>query len=101
MSIGYPILIGRFFGVPISSQMNAILRPVFVTILIFSFAVGLDRYASFTVGAGIKSWLIFIISAGATGIVMLLISFYAGLSGDQRMNMIRRVQALVTTAESS
>jgi O-antigen/teichoic acid export membrane protein len=101
MSIGYPMLIGRFFGVPIYSQMNAILRPVFVTILIFSIAIGLERYVLFTVGVGIKGWLIFIISAGATGIAMLLISFYAGLSGDQRMNMIRRVQALVTSAESS
>ncbi len=101
MSIYYPVLIGRFFGVPLSSQMNALLRPVFVTILIFSIAVGLDRYFSFSVGAGIKGWLIFIISAGVTGILMLLISFYAGLSGDQRMNLIRRVQALMTPVEST
>ncbi len=101
MSIGYPMLIGRFFGLPIYSQMNAILRPVSVTILLFSLAFGLGSFIPFTVGSGIKGWIIFIISAGVTGILMLLISFYAGLSGNQRMNLIHRFQALVTTAESS
>jgi O-antigen/teichoic acid export membrane protein len=101
MSIGYPLLIGRFFGVPLSSQLTTLPRPVIVTILVFSIAVGFDSHYSLTVGTGIKGWLTFIILAGGTGIMMLLISFYAGLSGDQRKNILRRVQALMTTAESS
>jgi hypothetical protein len=101
ISIGYPMLISRFLGFSLSSQLTGILRPVFVTILLFSLAFGLDRYISFMVGTGIKGWLIFILSAGLTSILMLLISFYAGLSGDQRKSMIRRIQAVVTTAESS
>jgi hypothetical protein len=101
ISVGYPMLISRFLGVSLSSQLNRMLRPVFVTILLFSTAIGLDRFVSVTAGAGIKGWLIFILSAGVTGILMLLISFFAGLSGDQRRNMMRRVRAVITTAESS
>jgi O-antigen/teichoic acid export membrane protein len=101
ISVGYPILISRFLGVSLSSQLIGMLRPVFVTILVFSIAVGLDKYIPFSVGAGIKGWLIFTLSAGLTGILMLFLSFFAGLPGDQRKNMIRRVQAVMTTAESS
>jgi hypothetical protein len=101
ISIGYPMLISRFLGVSLSSQLNRIVRPILVTVLIFSAAMGVDRFGSIMVGTGIKGWLIFILFAGATGIVMLLISFYSGLSGDQRRSMIGRVQAAITTAESS
>jgi O-antigen/teichoic acid export membrane protein len=101
MSIGYPVLIGRFLNVSLSSQINRMFRPILVASLIFLAAMGVDRFGSIMVGTGIKGWLIFILSAGATGIVMSLISFYSGLSGDQRRSMIRRVQAVITTAESS
>ena len=49
----------------------------------------------------VVSWLIFIGLAGITGIVMLSISFFAGLPGDQRKTMLRRVRTVIMTAESS
>ena len=101
ISIGYPMLISRFLGVSLSSQLNRVLRPIFVTILLFSIAIGLDGFVSVSTGAGIKGWLIFILLAGVTGILMLLISFFAGLSGDQRRNMIHRVRAVIMTAKFS
>jgi len=101
IGIGYPVLISRFLDDSISSQIAHMLRPILVTILIFLAAMGVDRFFSIAVGTGIKGWIIFIIAAGITGIVMLLVSFYSGLSGDQRRSMIRRVQAAITTAESS
>lgn len=99
ISIGYPMLISRFLGVSISSQLNRMFRPVFVTLLLFSTAVGLDKFVSVTAGTRITGWLVFVLSAGVTGILMLLISFYAGLSGNQRRNMLRRVRAVITTHE--
>ena len=93
------MLISRFLGVSLFSQLNRMIRPVFVTILLFSIAVGLDGFVSVAAGIGIKGWLIFILSAGITGILMLFISFYTGLSGDQRRNMLRRVRAVTTTHE--
>jgi O-antigen/teichoic acid export membrane protein len=101
ISIGYPILISRFLGVSLSSQINRMIRPVIVTVLLFSIAIGLDGFSSITFEAGIMGWFTFIISAAATGLLMLLTSFYAGLSGDQRRSMMRRVRTAITTAESS
>jgi hypothetical protein len=100
ISFGYPLLIGRFLGVPLSSQLKLLFRPVLVTILLFSIAIGLDWFVPVTTGEGIKGWLFFILFAGATGILMLLISFYAGLSGDQRRNMIHRIRTVLLTAKS-
>jgi len=94
------MLISRFLGVSLSSQINGMLRPILVMIVIFSALIGVDRFHSIMPVPGIIEWLIFILSAGATGIVTSL-SFYSGLSGDQRRSMIRRVQAAITTAESS
>jgi O-antigen/teichoic acid export membrane protein len=42
MSIGYPILIGRFLGASLLSQLKSVLRPAMVTTLLFSLALGLD-----------------------------------------------------------
>jgi O-antigen/teichoic acid export membrane protein len=101
ISIGYPMLISRFLRVSLASQFNHMLRPVSVTTLLFAAAVGLDVYGSFPLSKGLTGWLIFIALAGITGIAMLVISFYAGLPGDQRKNMLRRVRTVILTAESS
>jgi hypothetical protein len=101
ISIGYPILIGRFLGVSLSSQLNRMLRPMLITTLLFSISVGVDRFFTITAGTGIRGWLIFILSASVTGILMLLLSFYSGLPSDQRKIMIQRVLTVLKTAESS
>jgi hypothetical protein len=52
-------------------------------------------------GSGMRGWFIFILSASLTGILMLAISFYAGLSANQRRSILRRVRAGLETVESS
>jgi hypothetical protein len=101
ISIGYPMLISRFLGVSLPSQLKRLVRPVLVTVLLFSIAVGFDKFTSVVFEAGMKGWFMFILSAATTGILMLLISFYAGLSSGQRRSMVRRVRAVITAAESS
>jgi O-antigen/teichoic acid export membrane protein len=101
ISIGYPWLISRFLGVSLFSQFNHMFRPVLVTILLFSMAVVSDGFVSVAIGPGLKGWLVFVFSASVTGILMLLVSFYAGLSDGQRRMMLRRVRAVIATAESS
>jgi hypothetical protein len=101
LSVGYPVLISRFMHVSWTSKLGQMVRPILVTILLFSAAVGLNQYASSLIRSGIMGWLVFILLAGATGILMSFISFYAGLTGDQRRSLIRRVRAVITTAESS
>jgi O-antigen/teichoic acid export membrane protein len=101
MSVGYPALIGRFLGVSLSSQLKGILRPALVTILLFSLAVGLDGLLAAPALSGVRGWIGFLLLAGMTGILLLLLSFYAGLSGDQRRTIVRRVHNVLTMAESS
>jgi O-antigen/teichoic acid export membrane protein len=101
MTIGYPMLIGHFLGIQLSSRLNSLVRPAVVTIPLFLIAFGVDKFIPVTVGTGIKGWIIFLLSAGVTGIVMLFISFYAGLSSDQRKSIISRIQTVMTTSKSS
>lgn len=100
LSLGYPRLIGQFLGISFSSQLNGILRPIIVTAGMFLLSIALDRYFSNLIWVGAKGWILFILSAGTTGVAMLLLSFYVGLSSVQRGNIMRRLRAVLTTAES-
>lgn len=100
ISFGYPILIGRFLGVALSSQFSGIFRPVIITILMFLLSTALNTFLFDLTWSGVKGWLIFIVSAGMTGVLMLLMSFYAGLSSTQRGKIMRRIRIVITTAES-
>jgi O-antigen/teichoic acid export membrane protein len=96
ISIGYPLLVGRFLNLSLSSQMIRMIRPILVTILIFSAAMGVDKLFSIGIGTGIEGWIIFILEAGITGILMFLISFFTGLSSAQRHSLANRVQAAIS-----
>ena len=95
------MLISKFLGVPLSSQIRGAIRPVLVTTLFFAAAVALDGFFSSWTWSGVSGWLLFLLSAGATGILMLLLSFYAGLTGEQRSMVVRRVQAAVKLGDAS
>ena len=96
ISIGYPLLVGRFLNVSLASQLKHMLRPILVTVVLFSATMAVDRYFSIPVGTGIKGWLVFIIEAGITGIVLFLIPFFTGLSRAQRNSMVDRVRAAIS-----
>ena len=89
-SVGYPALISRFLGVSLSSQLKGTLRPALVTVLLFSFAFGLDRLLPVTTWSGVGGWMSFFLLAGVTGMLILLLSFCAGLSSKQRKQVLKR-----------
>lgn len=95
ISVGYPALISRFLRVSLSSQLKSTLRPALVTVLLFSFASGLDSLLPTTTWSGARGWISFFLSAGMTGILLLLLSFYAGLSGEQRKQILHRVRMVL------
>ena len=99
ISVGYPILIGRFLGISFSSQLNGILRPGMATILVLLLSMTLDNFLFDPAWSGLKGWLNFILLACMTGILMLFVSFYAGLSGTQRRSMVHRIRSVIATAE--
>jgi hypothetical protein len=100
LSIGYPVLISRFLKNSFSSQISQTLRPILVTLLLFLIAIGLDSFAPIVFESGIMGWIDFMISAAATGILMLLTYFYVGLQDGQRRTMLRRVRAAFATVKS-
>jgi hypothetical protein len=100
LSLGYPRLIGRFLGAALSSQLSGILRPALVTMFLFLLSIAVDSFLSPLPWAGAKGWFLFILAAGITGIGMLVLSFYAGLSSAQRGIIVRRVGGILTTSES-
>lgn len=89
LSVGYPLMIGRFLGVSLYSQLGAVLRPVFVTVVLFSLATMLGGSMS------ASGWLALIFLVGATFGGVLLLTFYSGLSGTQRARMLTRVRQVM------
>jgi O-antigen/teichoic acid export membrane protein len=101
ISIGYPMLISRFLGAKIGSQLKGMLRPVLVSIVLFAAAAALDGLFSSVIWSGAGGWMLFLAGAGATGIVMTVLSFYAGLTQEQRASMLRRVRVAVSLGGSA
>jgi len=99
ISFCYPMLITRFLGVV--QPLKNMLRPAGVTIMLFSTSVGLDMFFSDAIKSEVAGWFSFVLFAGVTGLFMLWISFYAGLSGDQRRIILRRVKAVLATFRAS
>ena len=101
LSFGYPTLVGRFLGVPLSSQIKGVLRPALVTVLFFTLTATLECLAPWPALSGLKGWLIFALSAGVSGVVLTYVMFRAGLSRDQRQTIIMRVRMLISAASRS
>jgi hypothetical protein len=97
LSVGYPMIIGRFLGVSPSSQLKRVLRPVLVTILLFALVSELESLVPVNTWSGLRGWLSLVLSVGATSGVVLLLAFYVGLSGDQRRQILQRVHMVIAT----
>jgi O-antigen/teichoic acid export membrane protein len=98
LSLGYPIIIGRFLGVSLSSQLKRVLRPVLVTIVLFVLASRLDSLMSVSTWSGLRGWMSLALSVGVTCGLVSLLTFYTGLSDSQRTSILRRVRIVLTKA---
>jgi O-antigen/teichoic acid export membrane protein len=101
LSVGYPTLIGRFLGIPFSSQCRSLLRPAAVTVVVFSLAAWLDRFAPAASGRSLTAWLRLAVSVGATLVAVAPLVFYAGLSAEQRRRVLQRARALMSVGTGS
>jgi len=98
LSISYPIMVGRFLKVAFSSQLKSILRPVLVTMLLFLLASKIGGLLTESIRFTAIGWTDFILSAGVTLCVVILLAFYAGLSDNQRGHVLRRIRMVVAIA---
>jgi hypothetical protein len=92
LSLGYPWLVGRFLGVSLYSQLRSVLRPAFITVLIFTLMLSADDFLT------VSTWIGLIVSVGMTLVVVLLLAFYTGLSGEQRRRILQRVRLVTRPA---
>jgi len=99
LSIGYPIMVGRFLKVSFSSQLKGILRPSLVTTLLFLLASNLSDLLAASNWFAASGWIDFILSVGVTFCVVPLLAFYTGLSGTQRRHILRRVRMVVAITQ--
>lgn len=93
LSIGYPLIVGRVFGISVFSQLRGIIRPAFVTILVF---VPLTFLGDFLT---VNTWLALVFLVALTvGLVSVSI-FYFGVTGEQRKSMLNRIRKLLPDSE--
>jgi O-antigen/teichoic acid export membrane protein len=97
LSIGYPIIIGRFLKLDFLSQIKSALKPVLVMIVIYFLVTILDSSSFIHTGSGFLGWILFAIGAGATVIILLPMSFYLGLTTKQRKGILQRIRAVIPT----
>jgi len=89
LSIGYPLIVGRFFGVSFFSQLGGIIRPAFVTILLFGSLTLLgDRL-------GVNTWFSLVLAVGSTVGLLFLLTFYLGVTHEQRKGLLNRVRKVL------
>ena len=95
LSTGYPILIGRFFGVPLSSQLRSVLRPGLVAIALFGLASRLEKLTAGGSWILHPGWFLLALYMGTTLAAVIPVAFYCGLSADQRRQIILRIEVLL------
>jgi hypothetical protein len=97
LSVSYPMMVGRSLGVTLSSQLKSSMKPAMVSLLLFSLATYLESVVSVNHWFRVNGWIGLVFATGITACVALLLSFFGGLSGDQRRNIFRRIQLVMTT----
>jgi O-antigen/teichoic acid export membrane protein len=89
LTLGYPLIIGRLLGVSLGSELGGMLRPACVTVMLFSFALGVNDFFV------ADSWVTLIPSVGLTVVLVSLLAFFTGISFDQRSRLWNRVQVVI------
>jgi hypothetical protein len=95
LSVGYPILIGRFLGISFSSQLYNALRPSILTGLLFFLSTQLVNIAIQNAWSVASSWLSLVFACGVTVLIVSILAFYLGLSKDQRKRIISRARLVL------
>lgn len=95
LSVSYPLLVGRHLGIGFCSQLKSVLKPASLTILLYLLAGNLAGIFSFDRLGGLRAWSGLALSSILTGCCIFLLSFYLGLSSNQRSGITMRLRAIV------
>jgi O-antigen/teichoic acid export membrane protein len=89
LSVCYPLIVGHFFNVSAYSQLRGLLRPAFVTTLLFVPLTVLGEYLA------VNTWLALVFSAGLTAGLLSLLAFYFGVTSEQRKSLVNRIRKVL------
>jgi O-antigen/teichoic acid export membrane protein len=98
LSISYPILVGRHLYFKFTNQLKSIIRPALVMGIFYLLAYFVDQSISLSWTPGIHGWIAFFLSASSTAIVILLLSFFLGLTAPQRRKILERLRMVIVNA---
>lgn len=88
LSIGYPLIVGRFFEISTASQLKVILRPALITIFLFVPLALLGKYII------VKTWISLVLTAGTTTGLLSLLTLYLGVTMEQRNSLLNRIRKM-------
>ncbi len=100
LSLIYPLMIGRFLGVSLYSQLKGALRPTLVTMLLFLLASRLANFLNGGASFATDKWIGLFLSGAVTLGGVSSLAFFLGLSSDQRKRIFWRVRMIKTTASN-
>lgn len=88
LTISYPLITGTFFGVSLFKQVKPLVRSLIMMTFFF--------YISTLIGTriDINSWKIFVFYIIGSMLIISLMSFFASLSGQQRIQIFLRIKDL-------
>ncbi len=95
LSLGYPLLVGKFLEESLLEQLRRAIRPCLVMAMIF---VGVTAFTISPWNSQLDlspGWAGLILFGGITFLVSLLAAFYAGLTGRQREKILERVRIVL------
>jgi O-antigen/teichoic acid export membrane protein len=99
LTIGYPLLISRYMETSSWQQLQSMVRPMLVTLLLFVSAISVDRVFPTAAWPGAQSWLGLFFFAGFSAVVILALAFFAGLTAQQRSSILLRVRMVYSHAD--
>jgi O-antigen/teichoic acid export membrane protein len=99
LSIAYPLMVGKLIKLSWLTQVKSIIRPLVVTILVFTgfmYASGkISQWNSFLN----NSWIGLIFSVGFTFVVIVVFTFFTGFTRTQQVIIRRRLAAIFSAGK--
>jgi len=96
ISLGYPMMVGRYLKVPFSTQIRGAVRPVIVTAILFGVTTALSEWVVTSGWEGLSGWVYFALACAVSFVVILALAFFSGLSASQRGQLLKRFRLVVS-----
>ena len=96
LSVSYPLMIGRVLGSSSYGQARASLRPLLATGFLFGLALWVNSVARESAWYPAMTWTRIVPAAGMTMVVLAMLAFFLGLSGNDRQRLRQRVQLAIS-----